>query len=812
MGILSRLRGRGTTTTASSETPPSKEVEPVDADSGLDAGSLGASVLTDGRSDLFDSGPGMSTSGGGAAQSVLVSRSASQRGSFGFDALDEAARAVAAEQGNADDELDVTKMTRAQRKIFRDSMESRLDAYPHLLAIKPTERYVFHSDYYEVDNQVACILAFFHNDEAKDAFPIFWGVDLVPAGLGEGVTTVLFEQVARMSESWVDSHLKTSDDLNKMSANEEKQSGSASSKRKTAKIADDTSTIVGELHDGASYLSVHNRLLVKAPTLEALDVALERIKRLYIDRFTTITAAPYHGEQRQELSTLFSPNKNKRGRGFHYTSTEFAGSYSLVTNGLNDATGEYVGYMRGDVNTSAVLFDVDKYDSLVVCADDTLVDAMGRSRLVDMWGSKISQAALLNNRKVVHLVLNGADLDKMGPPFATMTSRVDMTKGEVNMFEIFGDVKNELSLFPTHLQKITLMTEQAYGADGADSDGSLAIIRGQLQDVLKKFYVDQEMWADNAKVNRDRLRLVGIPHEEVPLLQVFVTYLDTEYLAMKNDTRRDPEMFKAVTVLRLVFKNLLNNNGDLFNEHTSSAIDSVHDSRRVIYDFSGLARRGKGVAMAQLVNIVGFAVESMDRGDTVIIHGAQGIVDPHVQDYLAMQFNYLRERGGRVVYLYDAVEAMLNQENFNRFTRADYTILGPMGTDDVEVYQDLMNQPIPRDLASLVSVNGDPGLSYLRRGMTNVVFQTELLLGRSMIGKTMDANVTHRRPGHTPSGFGTVPEVDKDEASDALLNAQQAIRRKQLSKNSALKKLDQDLARERASASADKEEGAGVRA
>src|SRR5699024_5824232 len=123
----------------------------------------------------------------------------------------------------------------------------------------------------------------------------------------------------------------------------------------------------------------------------------------------------YHGEQRQELGNLLAFNKNKHGKGFGYTSTEFAGSYSLVTNGLNDSTGEYVGYMRGDVNNSAILFDVHKYSRHIVLADETINPNLHRQRMVDMWGSKISQAALQAGNRVVHLVLNDAKLDLMCP-------------------------------------------------------------------------------------------------------------------------------------------------------------------------------------------------------------------------------------------------------------------------------------------------------------------------------------------------------------------------------------------------------------
>ena len=46
--------------------------------------------------------------------------------------------------------------------------------YPHLLAIKPKEKYIFHSDYFEIDNQFACIMSFFHTETARDDFGPFW--------------------------------------------------------------------------------------------------------------------------------------------------------------------------------------------------------------------------------------------------------------------------------------------------------------------------------------------------------------------------------------------------------------------------------------------------------------------------------------------------------------------------------------------------------------------------------------------------------------------------------------------------------------
>jgi hypothetical protein len=615
---------------------------------------------------------------------------------------------------------------RADRKARREArnLKGSFNDYPHLLALKPKERYVFRSDYFEVDdNYVGCIMGFFHDEAARDDFGAFWGINRIPAGLGDDVTVVVLEQVRRMGEKWIDDHIKVAERLDKLEEGEQAQSGTMRSRRKAAKVADDMEIVSGEIQDGASYLHVHNRLLIKAPDVETLDASIEKIGRLFIDRFGTLAVAAYPGEQRQELSKLFAKNERKRGRGFHFTSMEFAGSHSLVTNGLNDPTGEYVGHMVGDVNTSAVLFDVNGYKHHVVVADAGVNEYLDRAHVSDMWGSKISQSALLNNGKTVHLVLNGANLNTVGPKLDGLTSRMDMSQGDVNMFELFGDREEELSIFSAHMQKLVLMAEQAY--ETTDNDRS--IIRNELEKTATRFYVDQGMWAFNAKENRDRLRIVGIPHEEVPRLQLFVTYLDTQYKALANGSTSDQGMIQAYSILSSVFQNLLNNNGDLFNTHTNASIDGVRDSRRVIYDFSKLMRRGKGIAMAQLVNIVSFAVGNLGLNDTLVIHGVEHI-DKAVKPYIQSQLDHLFARGGRVAYIYNDVDKMLADSTFNRFDAADYTLLGPMRDATVAEYQRQLHQDIPPDLERLVTQRGE-NLNYLRRGVTNVVFFMDLALG-----------------------------------------------------------------------------------
>ncbi|MEU3016586.1 hypothetical protein ABZ635_04215 [Nocardiopsis sp. NPDC007018] len=659
--------------------------------------------------------------------------------------------------------------------------------YPFLLALKPKERYVFRSDYFQLDDRFACILGFFHDDGARDDFGAFWGINRIPVGLPDGVTVVVLEQVRRMGEKWIEEKVRTVEKLDRMEEGEQAQSGTMTSRRKSAKVSDDMEIVAGEIQDGASYLHVHNRLLVRGPSLEVLDDAVERIGRLYIDRFGTLKVAAYPGEQRQELTNLFGKNERKRGKGFHFTSVEFAGSHSLVTNGLNDPAGEYVGSMVGDVNNSAVLFNVNDYEHHVVVADGGVNPVLNRAHIPDMWGSKISQSALLANARTVHIILNGARMDELGPRLDRLTARLDMNSGDINMFEMFGKTEDELGIFPAHLEKVVLMAEQAY--ETTDSDRS--IIRGSLKETLTQFYIDKGMWARNAKHNRDRLRVVGIPHTQVPRLQDIVSYFDTKYRALANSTARDDEMLHAYNILRLVFKDLLDNNGDLFNTHTNDEIDGVSEARRVLYDFSRLLKRGKGVAMAQLVNVIGFAVDNLSLGDTVIIHGAENI-DDRIKEYLTEQFSHLFLRGGRVAYLYNDVDRMLADSKFNRFDAADWTILGQMRDATVTEYQRQLHQDIPPDLERLVTTRGE-NLAYLRRGHTNVVFHLDLPLGINPARAERRAQILGAtRPGHE--------DGVKPEQSSAIVAAQgeRAEERSQrVADQGAEARLDAELAEQR---------------
>ena len=614
-------------------------------------------------------------------------------------------------------------------KLFGPKKPRKVYSYednPHLLALRPHECYMFFSDYTRIDdNMYSCILAMFHNNGATDRFGQFWGLGLLPHNLPKTTKVIRFEQVNRLTDEWVNQHQTRSEKVAEANAGEQGRGGTNTTRRKAGKASTDLETIAAELLNGASYLHVHYRLQVLAPSLKELDAAIDQIRKDYIDAFSSLTLEPYQGEQKKEMSTLLRDNDTKLGTGFYYTSTEYAGSYSLVTHGIEDHDGEFVGTMTGDVNNSAVLFDIDYFPKHIVLADGVFDDRyQDRVRRSNVWGSKIAQAAILNNHKVVHFLLSPVNMDMVSPKFESFTNFVNMTQGDLNMFEFFGDPEAELTLFPKQLEKIKIMTEQI----SPPTEDDKTVIRDSLSEALTQFYKDSHMWIDNAQYNREKIRLIGIPHEQVPKLEQFVMNLDQKHKALLAASIVDNEQVHAYSTLKSIFRSMLTSNGDLFNTITNSVFDTVTEMNRVIYDFSELLQRGSGIAMAQLVNVVSYALSGLGKGDLAIFHGCDNITSQEVKGFLRREFDFLYKRGGRTCLLYDDVAAYMQDLDFNQAIRADYTITSTMTPADAALYESSFGIKLPNTLKSLITAPKSDN-NYLHRGVDNIVFKPDLYVG-----------------------------------------------------------------------------------
>lgn len=614
-------------------------------------------------------------------------------------------------------------------EIKRNRSDRLIREHPLYREIKPRSKLMFFSDYFQVDDTYGTILTVMHNEGADDDLGYFWGIQLIPRNLGVGVSVRRLEHVARVPESWVAQNQGRAEGLLKNQENETERNGSFSALKRLNKRQQQLLDVANDLVAGSSYLRVAIRLMVKAPSLQELDKAVQKINRQYKDRFQTIFAQAYTGEQRREFSSIFKKVDEKLGRNFMFTSTEYAGSYSLVTRGIEDPSGEYVGQMVGDVNQSAVLLDIDRYKSHVVLAGSTPCRSLSEwdfkeQRGVDVWGAKLGVCALLNNQRAVHLVLNRAHISDLGVDLSDITANVNMTRGDINPFELFGDVEHEISIYAAHLEKFCLMVEQLQPMEPSKR----AIIRGLLNETLNQFYIDKRMWVHNAQHHRDALRLVGIPHEQIPRLPEFLAYVNMRYKEQINAKNKDPDVLAAFGFLNTAIRDMLDTHGDLFNTVTSEMIDRASIASRVVYDFSSLLKRSRGVMMAQFINALGFSVGHLTKGDVVVIHGVDQLANS-VKTYVREQIDQLEDNGVRVVFIYKSVESVLDDRSFNHFEVADYTLFNVGLTQStVALYEDTMKQEVPYALKQEL-LNRDPLRYYIRRGFDNIVFANDVQMG-----------------------------------------------------------------------------------
>lgn len=596
--------------------------------------------------------------------------------------------------------------------------------------IRPKEGYCFHSDYFEIDDKFAKIVTFVDKGSSKKPLPIFWGINLIPQGVQQDVTIVLLKSVDRMTDAWIEDHQQTADNVTSFNENETKKSTDRKAKHEAEHKSTDIDIIAKELTDGASYLNIHFRLMIKANSLDSLEKAEAAIMRWYSNKFATLKIEPYEGLQRRELGTLLAPNVLKNGKGFYMTSTELAGNYNLVTQGLSDPTGSFLGNMEGDVNNSGVLMDIDDFSSHIVIAGDKKIKRLNKQFMSDMWALKLSNATIMNNNRVIHLVLNGVDLENVGMKrqdgsfidLSPLTSKINMNSGDVNPLEVFGSIDyetgtapDELTAFSSHVKKLTLMLKQLRKSSDQE------IVDGYMSRVINEYYVMEQMWLRNAKEHRDDLRILGLPHESYPRLSSMVQTLERMHKAeLEKGDRRDPNDLKAVNLIKSTFESLLNTDGDLFDVYTSNVIDNAEYSKRVIYDFSSLRDRGVGLAMAQLVNVLDFATRRIQDGDLLVIHGVEFISDS-VREYMGEVVDGIIARGGRIAYIYNNVEKMLDERSFNKFDSADYTALGYMSKSVFDRYIDILKQTVPETLVNLVTSKQSHRF-YVRRGTDNIVF------------------------------------------------------------------------------------------
>ncbi len=534
-----------------------------------------------------------------------------------------------------------------------------------------------------------------------------------------------------MSSSWIKKYQQNTDNYSDREGENHRESAQIASQQ------NDLAKIAVELNHSDSYLAVGFKYVVSTTSVDALDDFLKALQdrlKEYIPG--TIVALP-NGDVEQEFQNLFNDPMKEKGMKTMFTSSEYAGFYNLVTEGIEDDHGVYVGEQIGDINDTAVIWDMTQFSRYAVMGIANrfyrIRDAQNGSvppqfqnfSGSDMWlNSLILQLAREKQGRVFTLALDPIHESEI---MKSVTSKMDMSTGIINPFEMFGDRAHQLSIYQANTEKLNLMARQLASFDIKANNAVQKEPLSQteiddLDEILKDFYIDSDMWMDNPKQNLKDLRVVGIEHDGVPTLSEFIGYIKTEYDREANPDTGDAIKASEINRLASVFNRLKTLSSDIFDTHTSPIIDSLGTSRSTLLDYSELAGRQGNILMVQLLNSISAVANQMRPNDVLIIHGAQRIKDM-TQDYFNNILENLINRHVRIVFSYTNTSEMLKDAKFNHLTSSDWTLTGFMEADEVAKYNTLlgnqrqMTDNIKRGIQEKANFR-----YYLRRMQDNIIF------------------------------------------------------------------------------------------
>lgn len=638
----------------------------------------------------------------------------------------------------------------------KDQGSNKRLGHSFLKQILPTQGYRMHEDYVDIlENGSVSTVALIYNDPGKAInLDSQWGI-LFIRNLVEDVikntqndlesantlSISFVNTVRRMSDDrWVRKHQVNTDRFSqKASENDNIINHRAESQYKMKQ--QDLAQIADELDQGAKYLAVGFKYVISALNVNQLDSFLTELQNRLKIRIPGTHIALSNGDIDYEFQRIFDDPMKEPGRKNMFTTAEFAGFYNLVTHGIEDLRGVYVGEQVGDINNTAVLWDMSNFDHHAVIAIDNRFMRLRDQRSgglqayryqnytgSDLWlNSLILQLVKEQQGRVFTLAL---DPFHMSPRLNSVTSQLNLNKGTINMFEMFGDANQEIEIYSANTNKIKMIAQQLAmnSIQMNNQDDRLVLKQTELDDLgqlLKAFYIDANMWVENPKKNLSDVRILNVDHKDVPMLHKFIAYLDTEYQRYSNPETGNVVKATEIENLKSVFDQLEATNSDLFDVPTSPIIDTLGSDRHTLFDYSGLANRQGNILLVQLLNSISAITNQTRDGDVIVIHGAQRITSL-TEAYFNQILDNLFAKHVRVVFSYNNAKNMLLHTKFNNMASSDWTLTGHLTPDQIEEYnKTLGNQrQMTQTIEKMIQVKNEARY-YLRRGQSNIVFDAD---------------------------------------------------------------------------------------
>lgn len=358
---------------------------------------------------------------------------------------------------------------------------------------------------------------------------------------------------------------------------------------------------------------VNLRLLVYDSTYEGLMHRIDDLK----NNFYAFRMGRFIDEQEYDLRSVYLPismqekmPNNRKGKVIE--SYDLGGSYMFDYVNLNDPGGHYFGYTE---TNGAFIFnpynlkDNQRTRVFSIVAGNA---GMGKSTFLQM----LNDDAFMRGNYVRNFDVSGEYRQSIRKQHGLI---IDTSKegNRVNMFEIFPTVTDadgnidEIGSFNQNISKIKAIIH-IMNSGLTRNDLNLLTVE------LNNFYIDRGMWTKNPQGNPDKVKVLGLAHNQYPTVTEFIIYLKDRYGVISNGNgkhKTSKEDIKSIRELIYAFSTLKTNYGGIFDGHTN--IRDFNNEKVVDFDMSNAQKSSAG-SEAQLFQAQFFSYLSMISSQVII--------------------------------------------------------------------------------------------------------------------------------------------------------------------------------------------------
>ncbi|PTJ52513.1 hypothetical protein [Mammaliicoccus sciuri] len=455
---------------------------------------------------------------------------------------------------------------------------------------------------------------------------------------------------------------------------------------------------------------------------------VRKMKKRYNDLLPGIDLTSVAGDQKELFRRLLSAPR-KSVYDYSTMSSDFAGFDHSVRKGLDDKKGVSIGELTESLTNGNAMMDLNgtfKKRILISASEDSYIYEYDKNLSASsMWGQKIANHAMAYGHRTFHIVLNDfkyyAEEPEEGkePKFSCMPSmntaldRVDLSKGGLNIMEMFGNEDDRIEIYNTKQQIIA----HIFYLNTSRTLEKGAIL--ELRQLLNDYYHKQKLWDDKVDKYPQLARALNVGnHESMPTSDLFLTWLNENLHTVRaGGTEREINNSKD---LYLTLMNTLDSYPHLFKSVTKLPDTTNYDKFQYYYELTGL-NGDSDILEAQFINAFDYITNQAEKDDIIMIHGIDRITTETL-DIIKSRINTLIKSGVRMAYLFDRMgtgspikkqdgEEIYFADMFNTReilydnfeSQFDYTILGTMNKKDFRKYEEIIDQKLPKELVEIIT-------------------------------------------------------------------------------------------------------------